>query len=335
MTHIVIGGGPLGRSTARSLAARGERVRLASRSARAVEDERVEVVRADATDPASLAHAVAGADVVYNCANAPYDRWPDALPPIWDGILAAAQAHGARLVIGSNLYAYGKPAGPLTADAPFAPCTRKGEVRARLERHALDEGAAHGFEVAIVRSSDFYGPEVRDSMLGERFFGPLVAGRPASAIGRRDVPHSYAYLPDFGETMAAVGSTERGRLGQLNLIIPHAEPVTLTELERVVGSIVPDARISSMGGLMLRLGSIFVKPAREIVEMLYEFVEPFTVDDSTTRERFGLTPTALAEGIERTLAWYQGGEYRGAKDDVHEQRASEANPTAPVDTGGA
>jgi nucleoside-diphosphate-sugar epimerase len=46
-----------------------------------------------------------------------------------------------------------------------------------------------------------------------------------------------------------------------------------------------------------------------MVEMMYEFTEPFTVDSSAIEAAFGLSATPLAEGLSRTVAWYraQGG----------------------------
>jgi nucleoside-diphosphate-sugar epimerase len=45
--------------------------------------------------------------------------------------------------------------------------------------------------------------------------------------------------------------------------------------------------------------------ARETVEMLYEFEQPFVVDGSRFSDAFGLTPTPLVEALHRTLAWYR------------------------------
>ena len=78
----------------------------------------VEVVEADLTDPTVARRAMAGAAVVYHAASAPYDRWPELLPPIMRGVLDGAAATRARIVYADNLYAYGPVDGPLTEDLP-------------------------------------------------------------------------------------------------------------------------------------------------------------------------------------------------------------------------
>ena len=71
------------------------------------------MVEADLTDSDAWARAMAGASVVYHAASAPYDRWPELLPPLMRGIVAGAVASGARIVYADNLYAYGPVDGPL------------------------------------------------------------------------------------------------------------------------------------------------------------------------------------------------------------------------------
>lgn len=304
--HAVVGNGPVGRAVVRVFRAQGQNVRLVSRRPAMPDDQGVELIRADATSPAELANALRGANVVYNCANAPYHRWPQDLPAIWNGIQRASEATGARLVIASNLYAYGRPAGAITAEEEFAPCSRKGTVRAELEEQALQAHEDGRLQVAIVRASDFYGPEVRESVLGERFFGSLVAGKPAQLYGRRDVPHSYTYVEDFARTLIAVGGEHDAAVWGRSWIVPNDEPLTVDELEALLRARHPGARIQVMGGLMLRLGALFVPAAREMIEMLYEFTEPFIADGSETTARLGVEPTALPDGLDATLAWYTG-----------------------------
>jgi hypothetical protein len=65
------------------------------------------------------------------------------------------------------------------------------------------------------------------------------------------------------------------------------------------------AKISRMGKTMIRLGGIFIPAAREVVEMMYEFDEPFVVDSSRFERTFGMQATPLPEAICATVAWYK------------------------------
>ena len=136
--NVVFGTGPLGLSVAGELAAQGKPVRLVNRSGQAHAPEGAQVFKADANDAAQARQACEGAAVVYHCAMPPYTDWPRSFPPLTNSILAAAAEAGARLVYGDNLYAYGPVSGAMTEDMPLNATTRKGKVRAQMERTLIE-----------------------------------------------------------------------------------------------------------------------------------------------------------------------------------------------------
>jgi hypothetical protein len=105
--HVISGTGQLGAAVAHELLAQGKRVRTVSRSGGGAMPKGVEVVGADASDPADARTACRGADVVYHCAVPPYTRWPELFPALSTGILEGPASAAARLVYADNLYAYG------------------------------------------------------------------------------------------------------------------------------------------------------------------------------------------------------------------------------------
>jgi nucleoside-diphosphate-sugar epimerase len=75
-------------------------------------------------------------------------------PALQAGVLAAAQAHGARLVSMENVYMYGRPAGrPLTETRDYAAHTTKGKLRAKMAAELLAAHQAGRVAVAIGRAS--------------------------------------------------------------------------------------------------------------------------------------------------------------------------------------
>ena len=110
--HVVLGSGPAGTWIARTLAERGERVRVVNRSGsrNALLPSSVEMVAADVSHTAGAVEAVSGAGVAYHALNPPYDKWAELFPGLQAGALAAARAAGARLVSIDNLYMYGRVA---------------------------------------------------------------------------------------------------------------------------------------------------------------------------------------------------------------------------------
>src|SRR5215472_10437917 len=166
--NVIFGTGPLGLAVARRLASLGETIRMVNRGGRAAAPQGVEVVAADATDPAASAQACRGASVVYHCATASYGRWAEALPPLMNGIIEGAAAAGAKLVYGDNLYAYGHVDGPIREDLPYRPVGPNTQARAEMATTLMNAHAAGKVRVTIGRASDFYGPYARQSKSGIR-----------------------------------------------------------------------------------------------------------------------------------------------------------------------
>jgi nucleoside-diphosphate-sugar epimerase len=266
--------------------------------------EHVEVVRADAADPSSMVAAATGAAVVHQAMNPPYHRWPELFPQLQASALAAAQAVGARYVSIDNLYMYSQGVNPIREDSPQRPRTVKGRVRKEAGDAVLAAHSDGRVEATILRSADYFGPGVTDSAFGERALRPLLAGKRADLLGRTDQPHSYAFIEDVGQAAATLATSDSA-WGQV-WFTPHAPAVTqgrMVELAATEASVTPRAR--TMGAAMLRLGGLFIPAAREGVEMLYEFTEPFIVDSTKFSAAFHIEATPLPDAMRRTVAWYR------------------------------
>ena len=46
--------------------------------------------------------------------------------------IEACKRAGAKLIFFDNVYMYGKAGGPMTEETPFNPCSKKGEIRAKI-----------------------------------------------------------------------------------------------------------------------------------------------------------------------------------------------------------
>ncbi len=303
--HVVFGTGPVGQAIARALLARGHQVRAVNRSGRAELPPQVELIAGDAGDHAFTSHASAGARVVYNALNPPYHQWPALFPRLQAGVLAGAASSGARLVVMENLYAYGPAGGqPFTEDHPLAATTRKGLTRAAMTTDLLAAHQRGMVQVAIGRASDFFGPGVRDSAMGERVFGAVLAGKRVQVAGDPDLPHTYTYVEDIGRALVTLGEHDAA-FGQV-WHLPSPETVSTRQfIERIATAAGTRARLQRVPGLALRGVGLFNPAVRELVEMLYEFEEPFVVDHRKYTAAFGDHATPLDEAIGHTVAWYQ------------------------------
>jgi nucleoside-diphosphate-sugar epimerase len=211
-TPVVLGAGPVGRSVAAALVARGIRPRVVTRSGTTIDG--TQPCRADVADPGAARAALGRATVVFQCAQPPYHRWPKDFPAIQRSVVRACEASGAVLVAVENLYGYGYGYGygpvpvpvPMTEDRPMKPTTRKGAVRAAMWAELLDAHQSGRVRATAVRASDFFGAGVRDSAYGMRFFGPLVSGGKAQVLGSPQARHAITYVPDLAG--AAVRAAE-------------------------------------------------------------------------------------------------------------------------------
>lgn len=301
---VVLGTGPLGLAVARRLARDGRRVRALNRSGRAELPDTVEVMAADAADAASLGATFSGATVVYHCASTPYHTWPKRLPPIMTATIEAAAAGDARIVYGDNLYAYGPVSGPLTEELPYRPKGRNARTRAELASALMHADETGRVRAAIGRASDFFGPDVLVSQVGERMFGAAVAGKPASVLGNPDMPHTYTFIDDFAKALVALGEHEQA-LGEV-WHVPNAETVsTRAFVERLFAELGAEPRMRVMPSAVLALLALTSPTLRAVREVVYQLEQPFVVDHSKFAQAFGADPTPQPEAIRQTLAWYQ------------------------------
>lgn len=303
--HVVLGAtGGVGQSIVQKLAAQGLAVRAINRSGRLVEGVAVEVMAADLMNRESTLAVCQSAGVIYHCAGLPYQQWETSFPGMLDNIIAATSATGATLVYTDNCYMYSPTSQPLTEESPQEPVTRKGRLRKRLAETLLTAHAQGRVRAAIGRASDFYGPGVRSSAVGEQLFDTLVRGKRVPWLGKLDVPHALSYGEDFARGLITLGTHEQA-WGQV-WHIPAAPALTGRQFIALASEIAGvRARPQAASAAVLRLLGLTNPVLRESVEMLYEFTEPYLFDGSKYTSAFGGTPTPHREALQRTVAWYR------------------------------
>jgi nucleoside-diphosphate-sugar epimerase len=304
--HVVLGAGTIGTTIAEQLVAAGESVRVVTRSGRNPGIAGVETAAADLTDPAAVRGVAAGAHVAYFACQPAYTDWPKGFPPLAEGVLGGLGGSGTRLAVVDNTYMYGPTGGrPITEDLPYAATTRKGLARARLAERFMAAHAAGDLPVVIARASDYFGPRGTATSVGDRFFPPLLAGKAVQVLGDVDAPHSNTFVPDFARTLIELGWRDEA-LGEV-WHVPTAPAVSQRRFAELAAEAagLPAPKLSSLSKPMLRLAGLFVPPAREMIEMAYEFEEPFLLDCSKIERAFGLRPTPLEEALAETVAWWR------------------------------
>ncbi|MFW6774685.1 NAD-dependent epimerase/dehydratase family protein [Nocardioides sp. CPCC 205120] len=293
--HVVVGAGAVGRAVAAQLVARGEEVRLVSRSGAGPEVVGARRVALDVADGEALVRETEGAVALYNCINPPsYDVWATWWPPAAAAFLRAAQETGAVLAVTGNLYPYGEVDGPMVEGMPDTARGAKGALRARMwadVREAHEAGRLRGFEV---RGSDYVGPGVGTAHVA-RVAPRALAGRPVRVFGRTDVPHSMTDVRDVARTLVAVVDRPEahGRVWHVPTNPARTQAETIADLCRAVGR--PPVRVRSQPRALLTVGGAVVPLLRELRETAHQFECPYVLDSTAAQRELGLAPTPWDE----------------------------------------
>ena len=303
--HTVLGAGPVAKATVAALLARGLPVRVVHRSGTFPQQPGLEVVAADISDAAQLTQAFMGSTVVYMCAMPAYHRWAQEFDTMMHNVLQACATTGSAMVFADNLYMYQEsPNTPLTEATPLRPTTSKGVVRARMADMVLQAHRDGKVKTAIARASDFFGPGVDNAMLGNRFFPQLIAGKTVQWFGNPDMPHTFTYVPDFGNALVELGVDGKG-WGEV-WHVPSSITCTAREAANATAALTKQpVKLKGGGRLMLRVVGLFIPAAKEMIEMLPHFETPYVVDDSKWRSRMQTKATPWREALSVTVASYQ------------------------------
>lgn len=304
---LVIGAtGSIGGALARRLLQDGWRVRALHRdpeaAARRAGMPGLEWVRGDAMEARQVTQAAEGAALIVHGANPPaYRNWRETALPMLASSIAAARAHGGRILFPGTVYNFGPDAFPRIAEgAAQRPRTRKGAIRAEMEL-ALKRAAQDGVRSLIVRAGDFFGPLAGNSWFS---LGLIRPGRPLRQLrypGPIEIPHAWGYLPDLVETFARLARLDD--LADFEVFHLRGHEVTGAQmaeaLSRVTGRRLAVRRFPWWA---VRAAAPFNETFREMLEMTYLWRRPVVLDNARLVARLGAEPhTPLDAALAATL----------------------------------
>jgi nucleoside-diphosphate-sugar epimerase len=293
-------------------------------------EPRVERVRGDVTDRASLEAAARGCEVVFHCA------WggttlAEARAVNVEGtanvVDAAARAGARRVVHLSTISVHGRRLPPLlTEDAPLVfRGDPYGVSKAEGERAAFARGAAGGIEVVALRPTLVYGPGAPYWLLG--YFQRVRSEQVALIDGGGGLAN-LIFVEDLIDALLAA-ATVPGVAGEA-FLVSGAEPISWREylgaFAAMCGKPLPPsvprwrARLAVQ---TLRVYGLLTGRPRRLVGMDLQLMPMRTVVsiERATR-RLGWRPaTSFAEGMRRCEAWLRAEGYL--------PRRQAAEPAAP------
>ncbi len=308
-TVLVLGAtGGIGGAVARSLNARGWKVRALNRNAAKVSAEvpAFEWIQGDAMNAADVRAAAEGVGFIVHAVNPPgYRDWERLALPMLDNTIAAARQVAARIALPGTIYNFGPDAFPVPReDSPQRPLTKKGAIRKEMEAR-LKAASEEGTGVVILRAGDFFGPNAGNNWFSQ---GLVKPGKPLTTVtypGAKGVGHQWAYLPDVAETMTRL--IERAETLP-PFAVYHMRGFFDAEGTGMIAAIRraadrPHLRVRTFPWWLVRLASPFVPFFRELKEMRYLWRKPLEMRNDRLIALLGEEPhTPFDQAVATTLA---------------------------------
>ncbi len=219
-------------------------------------------------------------------------------------MIKACSEVGAQLVFIDNLYMYDpNHIGNLHEEVPVSPKTRKGRLRAEIASRYLKAHQGGECEILILRGSDFYGPGIRNAVMGIEVIENLQKGKKPYLLGNPDVLHSFTFIDDLAKAAVILGE-KKNAYGEV-WHAPTAPAISQKEfLTLFANELGVEPRYQPAKGWMLWLLGLFNPVIREVREMTYQFESDFIINDDKIRT-LGLTATPPKEGIHQTIEWFK------------------------------
>ncbi len=302
MQTILGAGGAIGIELAKALPKYTTDIRLVSRNPQKV-NENDELISADLLNKQAVMDTVKNSSVAYVTIGLPYDikTWKKQWPVIMQNIISACKEHTCKLVFFDNIYMIDKNhIGNITEESPINPSSKKGKVRAELNRMILNEVEKGNLDAIIARAADFYGPKVNTSVLQETVFKNFKRGKAANWFCSLDRLHNFTYTPDAGIATAMLGNDPKAYNQIWNL--PTAEPMTGREwIEAFAREMNVKPKIQLAPKWMIKIMGWFNPIMREFVEMLYQYDRDYVFNSSKFEESYDFKPTPIEKGIREVV----------------------------------
>lgn len=303
--HTILGaGGAIGLELSSVLGEMGHKVRLVSRTPRAVSSHE-ETYSADLTNPALIRNALTGSSVCYLTAGFEYNTkvWQNTWPPLMKSVIAACSDLQIPLIFFDNIYALDPSSMKhITESSPINPSSAKGKVRAEVDRmlmEAVEKGKLQG---VIARAPDFFGPIPEKSLLMNLMYDNLKKGKKAQWFCGGNFKHSSGYTPDLAKGTALIGNDSSSWNRIWNLPVSSEAPTANEWVELFASAMNAKPGLQTLPPWGVKALGIFVPILREMVEMLYQYDRDYIFDSSAFCKRFSYVPLTPGEAVRLTVA---------------------------------
>jgi nucleoside-diphosphate-sugar epimerase len=301
--HIVLGaGGAIGNTLTNELKSKKEKIKLVSR--RGTKLDGTESAKADLINLESTRNVIEVSSIVYLVAGLPYNYfiWEEQWFKIMRNVVEVCKENNARLIFFDNVYSYGSVNGPMTEETPYNPCSKKGELRTKLNQYLEEEIKKENFRGIIARAADFYGP------YSEKTSVPFILGIQNLAKGRKAQwlvdtrpKHSFTYTVDCGKALYLLATNESA-YNQVWHLPTASPPLTGNQFIQLAAEYLnTEPGTFLLKSWMIKLTGLFNKQIGELYEMLYQNKYDYIFDSAKFEKHFNFRPISYEEGIKETI----------------------------------
>lgn len=306
MKQTILGaGGAIGIELAKALTAYTTDIRLVSRNPKKV-NETDTLFPADLTKREDVFNAVKDSQITYVTIGFPYktSTWKENWPSFIQNVVDACLEHKSKLVFFDNVYAIGgNNVNHITESSPISPTSKKGEIRAEVNRIILKNMKENNLPAIIARSPDFFGGTARQSSaMMNLVYDNLIKDKKAQWFCNAKLCHSMGYVPELAKGTAMLGNTAEAYNQIWNL---PTDPKRITGEEWITlfaKELGKENKFSVLPNWLVKGFGLFIPIMKELAEMNYQYDRDYFFDSSKFNSYFKHTPTTHAVAVKQAVA---------------------------------
>lgn len=305
MKQTILGaGGAIGIELAKSLTEYTSDIRLVSRNPKKV-NPTDSLFPADLTKKEDIFKAVAGSHITYVAIGFLYKTsvWKEAWVPFIQNVVDACLEHNSKLVFFDNVYAIGgSNVNHMTENSPISPTSKKGEIRAEVDRIILKNIAENNLQAIIARSPDFFGGTARQSsVLMNLVYDNLVKNKKAQWFCNSKVVHSMGYVPELAKGTAMLGNTPEA-YNQIWNLPTNPQKITGQEwINLFAAELGKENKVTVLPNWIVKGFGLIVPVMKELAEMNYQYDRDYYFDSTKFNSYFNFTPISHAAAVKQAV----------------------------------
>ena len=305
MKQTILGaGGAIGIELAKALAHYTSDIRLVSRNPEKV-NQTDNLFPTDLSKREEVFKAVKDSNITYVAIGFPYKAsvWKENWASFIQNVVDACLEYNSKLVFFDNVYAIGgNNVNHITESSPISPTSKKGEIRAEVDRIILGNMEKNNLQAIIARSPDFFGGTARQtSVMMNLVYDNLIKDKKAQWFCNAEVCHSMGYVPELAKGTAMLGNTAEA-YNQIWNLPTDSKRITGEEwINLFAKELGKENKFSVLPNWLVKGFGLFVPVMKELAEMNYQYDRDYFFDSSKFNNYFNFTPITNAVAVRQAI----------------------------------